>query len=231
MPQIAIGQATIGAFLDLFSSAPASLAAALRGCPRPWQMLPIQDRPLLRLGGDVVVLDERYLVERVTRGLYWLVHDYEATTYGEKARNKWSQSYSEMIEQRVEDQVREMAPQLLGSQSAFFTEEDLQAAFPGVKNIDAGADFGSEVVLAEVVAGTVNSPPASRPTSPPSARTRTGSSSARHASCTPRPPTCCATPSPRTPPSRPPPSGSCQSWWRAVSSRSTRSPCTTSARR
>ncbi len=155
MPQIAIGQATIGAFLDLFSSAPASLAAALRGCPRPWQMLPIQDRPLLRLGDDVVVLDERYLVERVTRGLYWLVHDYEATTYGEKARNKWSQSYSEMIEQRVEDQVREMAPQLLGSQSAFFTEEDLQAAFPGVKNIDAGADFGSEVVLAEVVAGTV----------------------------------------------------------------------------
>ena len=109
----------------------------------------------MRLGDDVVVLDERYLVERVTRGLYWLVHDYEATTYGEKARNKWSQSYSEMIEHRVEDQVREMAPQLLGGQSAFFTEEDLQAAFPGVRNIDAGVDFGSEVVLAEVVAGTV----------------------------------------------------------------------------
>ena len=155
MPEITISQATIGAFLDLFSSTPASLAAALRGCPKPWQMLPIQDRPLLRLGDDVVVLDERYLVERVTRGLYWLVHDYEATTYGDKARNRWSQSYSEMIERRVEDQVHDMAPQLLGGQSAVFTEEDLEAAFPGVRNIDVGVDFGSEVVLAEVVAGTV----------------------------------------------------------------------------
>ena len=156
MPEITISQATIGAFLDLFSSTPASLAAALRGCPKPWQMLPIQDQPLLRLGDDVVVLDERYLVERVTRGLYWLVHDYEATAYGDKARNKWSQSYSEMIERRVEDQVRDMAPPLLGGQSGVFTEEDLEAAFPGVRNIDVGVDFGSEVILAEVVAGTVN---------------------------------------------------------------------------
>jgi hypothetical protein len=154
-PEITISQATIGAFLDLFSSTPASLAAALRGCPKPWQMLPIQDRPLLRLGDDVVVLDERYLVERVTRGLYWLVRDYEATAYGDKARNKWSQSYSEMIERRVEDQIHDMAPQLLGGQRAVFTEEDLEAAFPGVRNIDVGVDFGSEVILAEVVAGTV----------------------------------------------------------------------------
>lgn len=155
MPNIAISQAMISAFLDLFSSTPASLAAALGGCTKPWQMLPIQDRPLLRLGDDVVVLDERYLVERVTRGLYWLVHDYEATTYGEKARNKWTQAYSEMVERRVEDQVRDMAPHLVGGERAFFTEENLQAAFPGVKNADAGADFGSTVVLAEVVAETV----------------------------------------------------------------------------
>jgi hypothetical protein len=58
---------TIVAFLDLFSSTPSSLAAALRDCPKPWQMLPIQERPLLRLGDDVVVLDERYLAERITR--------------------------------------------------------------------------------------------------------------------------------------------------------------------
>jgi hypothetical protein len=154
-PGITVGTAAIEAFLDLFSSTPASLAAALRDCPKPWQMLPIQDRPLLRLGDDVVVLDERYLVERVTRGLYWLVHDYEKSAYGDKARNRWTQAYSEMIETRVEDQLRQMAPQLIGGQRAFFTEEDLQAAFPGDRNIDAGADFGGDVVLAEVVAGTV----------------------------------------------------------------------------
>jgi hypothetical protein len=156
MPGITISQATIEAFLGLFSSTPASLAAALRDCPKPWQMLPIQHRPLLRLGDDVVVLDERYLVERVTRGLYWLVHDHEKSAHGDKARNRWTQAYSEMIETRVEDQLRRMAPELIGSgQRAFFTEEDLQAAFPGDRNIDAGADFGGDVVLAEVVAGTV----------------------------------------------------------------------------
>ena len=48
-----------------------------------------------------------------------------------------------------------MAPQLIGGQHAFFTEEELQAAFPGDRAIDAGADFGGDVVLAEVVAGTV----------------------------------------------------------------------------
>jgi hypothetical protein len=67
MPGITIGSVTIVAFLDLFSSTPSSLAAALRDCPKPWQMLPIQERPLLRLGDDVVVLDERYLAERITR--------------------------------------------------------------------------------------------------------------------------------------------------------------------
>jgi len=154
MPGITVSAATIEAFLDLFSSTPSDLAAALNGCPQPWQMLPIQERPLLRLGGDVVVLDERYLAERITRGLYWLVHDHEKAVHGEKARNQWTQSYSEMVETRVEDQVRPLAPLLIGGQRAFFTEEDLQAAFPGM-NVDAGADFGSEVVLAEVVAGTV----------------------------------------------------------------------------
>jgi hypothetical protein len=154
MPGSTVSLATIEAFLDLFSSTPSSLTAALRDCPKPWQMLPIQERPLLRLGNNVVVLDERYLAERITRGLYWLVHDHEKDAYGERARIQWTQVYSEMVENRVEDQIRQLAPRLFGGRRAFFTEDDLRAAFPG-KNIDAGADFGSEVVLTEVVAGTV----------------------------------------------------------------------------
>jgi hypothetical protein len=48
-----------------------------------------------------------------------------------------------------------MAPALCGGGLAFFTEEALQAAFPRTKNCDAGIDFGGDVVLAEVVSGTV----------------------------------------------------------------------------
>jgi len=97
-----------------------------------------------------VVLDERYLVERVTRGLYWLVHDHEKETYGDKARGAWTQVWSEMVETRAEDQLRQMAPSLFGGGRAFFTEEALQAAFPRTKNCDAGIDFGGDLVLAEV---------------------------------------------------------------------------------
>ena len=134
--------------------------------PPPWQRScasapsrgrcgPLQARPLLRLGDDVVVLDERYLIERVTRGLYWLVHDHEKNVHGESARGSWTQVWSEMVETRVEDQLRRMAPSLFGGGRAFFTEEDLQSAFPRTKNCDAGIDFGGDVVLAEVVSGTV----------------------------------------------------------------------------
>lgn len=150
-----IPRADVETFLGLFSCTPASLAQELRECPRPWQMRPLQARPLLRLGDDVVVLDERYLVERVTRGLYWLVHDHEKETYGDKARGAWTQVWSEMVETRAEDQLRQMAPSLFGGGRAFFTEEALQAAFPRTKNCDAGIDFGGDLVLAEVVSGTV----------------------------------------------------------------------------
>lgn len=150
-----IPRADVETFLGLFSCTPASLAQGLRECPRPWQMHPLQARPLLRLGDDVVVLDERYLVERVTRGLYWLVHDHEKENYGDKARGAWTQVWSEMVETRAEDQLRQMAPALFGGGRAFFTEETLQAAFPRTKNCDAGIDFGGDLVLAEVVSGTV----------------------------------------------------------------------------
>ena len=158
MPSVTIGQATIQTFLDLFSSTPAGLAAELSARPKPWQMLPIQNRPLLRLDGDVVVLDERYLVERVTRGLHWLVHDYEKWHHGENARTTWNTAYGEMVELYAEDRLRPMAPPLIGGERAYFSEEDLQAAFPGTRICDAGIDFGGDVVLAEVVSGTVKVP-------------------------------------------------------------------------
>jgi hypothetical protein len=155
---IPIEPETIKRFLDLFSSSADELTADLADCPQPWQMLPIQNRPLLRSGDDLIVLDERYLIERITRGLYWLVHDHEKIAHGELARQQWTQAYAEMTETRAEDQLRAMAPPLVGGGSTYFTEDDLLSAFPGTKNCDAGIDFGGDVLLAEVVSGTATVP-------------------------------------------------------------------------
>jgi hypothetical protein len=75
----------------------------------------------------------------VTRGLYWLVHDHEKTVYGENPRRAWTQVWSEMIETRAGDELRQLAPRLIGGGRAFFTEEHLMAAFPGSKNCDGPA--------------------------------------------------------------------------------------------
>jgi hypothetical protein len=160
---IAIDRSRVEAFLSRFASTPQELGAALRRCPGAWQMMPLQDRPLLRLGGDVVVLDEHYLLERVTRGLYWLVHDHERDHHGDRARHLWTQAYAEMVEARVEDQLRALAPRVLGTgKPTFFTEEDLQKAFSTRKQtasgVDAGIDFGGTTVLAEVVSASVSVP-------------------------------------------------------------------------
>ena len=157
-PDMTISREEVETFLGLFSTTPDDLRDALRECPLPWQMQPVQARPLLRLGDDVVVLDERYLAERVTRGLYWLVHDHEKKNHGENPRRAWTQAWGEMIETRAEDELRQLAPQLIGGGRAFFTEEHLKAAFPGSKNCAAGIDFGGDVVLAEIVSGTVKVP-------------------------------------------------------------------------
>ncbi len=63
-----------------------------------------------------------------------------------------------MTETRAEDQLRSVAPPLVGGGSTYFTEDDLLSAFPGTKNCDAGIDFGGDVLLAEVVSGTVTVP-------------------------------------------------------------------------
>lgn len=152
----------IDQFLSRFAITLDDLASQLAACPESWQTLPMQDRPLLRVGDDVIVLDTKYLLERVTRGLYWLVHDHERDSHGDEARNRWTQVYGDMIEFRVEDQLRRLAPPLIGQSSTFFTEEDLRAAFhskgKAQKNVDTGIDFGEAVLLAEVVSGQVSVP-------------------------------------------------------------------------
>ena len=154
-----IDRDTVEQFLSRFAVTLDELSNQLKACPQRWQMMPIQDRPILRIGEDIVVLDEQYLIGRVTRGLYWLVHDYERDTHGDGARQRWTQAHGKMIELRVESQLRRLAPPLFGGGSTYFTEEDLQAAFSTGKStgkaVDAGIDFGEATMLAEIVSAQV----------------------------------------------------------------------------
>jgi hypothetical protein len=104
------------------------------------------------------VLDEQYLIERATQGLNWFVHEKERELDGQRGWERWNGAYANMVARRVEDQLRRMTPPLIGGGSAFFTEEDLQAAFPRSKNADAGIDFGDLTLLAEVVTTQVALP-------------------------------------------------------------------------
>ena len=149
---IRIDRDTIETYLDSFASTPDELAAKLDACPGSWQMLPIQERPLLRVGEVLLVLDEQYLIERATQGLYWFVHEHEREP-GRRAR-------LEAVERRLRQHggaagrgpaAPDWPRRLIGRGSTFFTEENLQAAFPRSKNSDAGIDFGDLTLLAEVV--------------------------------------------------------------------------------
>lgn len=152
---IAVSRRIVETYLGSFASTMDELTDKLEARPGAWQMLPIQERPLLRVGEVVFVLDEQYLIERATQGLYWFVHEHERDLDDERGWKRWNGAYASMVERRVEDQLRRMTPLLIGDNSAFFTEEALQAAFPRRKNADAGIDFGELTLLAEVVTGQV----------------------------------------------------------------------------
>ena len=137
-----------------------TLRTKLAAAPDDWQMLPFEQHPVLRFGESVVVLDQGYLLDKVTSGLYWLVLDNEEKVYGKKARelNIWSQTYAEMIEALAEDTVRAMRLRLLpGAGETFYTEEDLAAAYgKGVRLCDAVLYFGRGMALFEVQKGQVS---------------------------------------------------------------------------
>lgn len=149
---------TVEQFLALFSYRPEELARALQASTQPWQMLPLQSRPLLRAADDaVVVLDEPFLLDAITTGLYWRVSDHLRQGDPEAWR-PWAVAYAAMTESLAEELIKALAPPLVGSGGAttFFTEEDIKAAFTEKKgvtprNADAGIDFGDSVALFEIV--------------------------------------------------------------------------------
>jgi hypothetical protein len=81
---IAVSRQTIETYLGSFASGMDELADKLDACTGSWQLLPIQERPLLRVGEVLFVLDEQYLIERATQGLYWFVHEKERELDGQR---------------------------------------------------------------------------------------------------------------------------------------------------
>lgn len=124
-----------------------------------FDFLPIQETPVLRAEAGLLVLDQEYLWERITTGLYWVVHDFERDNHGDAARTRWTQAYAEMVERMTEQQIASMAPPILGSAGGktFYTEENFDAAFGG-KQADAGILLGGEFVLFEIVSAQLSVP-------------------------------------------------------------------------
>ena len=63
---IQIGRNAVETYIASFASTSDELAVRLDACPGSWQVLPIQERPLLRIGEVILVLDEQHLIERAT---------------------------------------------------------------------------------------------------------------------------------------------------------------------
>lgn len=162
-PPPLVASASSGAvdiFLERFAGTLVQLTANAERIRGDWQNLHLQDRPLLRRGDRTIVLDEAFLLERVTTGLFFLILEQEGWRGGEAAQEQWRKAYGKMHELLVEDYLRAFAPPGLGGARTMFDEKDLERAYDpnntGGGRADIVIDFGSTVLLAEAVSGQLS---------------------------------------------------------------------------
>ena len=145
-----ISSGSINRFLDLYSQSIDEFSGKCRNSIGSWQMHPIQDRPLLREGQQVLVLDQQYLLDCFTRGLYWRIHDHARDVYGDDERKKWTQFYAEMHEAMVGSYFRSFALEYVGERTTFFGEEKLKLAFPEGADVNQYLKDLNKMVLGKV---------------------------------------------------------------------------------
>jgi hypothetical protein len=156
LPGVALTRERVEAFLDEVSAPPSWYRKGFEGRSSQYDFLPFQARPILRLGEELLVLDETFLLQKFTlTGLFWTVHDNERDNHSDLDRSRWTQAHGEAVEAMVEERLREMAPSLAGEGrgKSFYTEEELKQAYPGRKAADAVVDYGDRVLVFEVVSG------------------------------------------------------------------------------
>lgn len=153
------------AFLRLTARTTEAMTQALRDTPprSSWDLLAFKTAPVLHypgapgeLGG-LIVIDLDFLLERVTSGLFYIVNDAVKEADGDLARQQWTQAWGSMVEAMVEENLRPHAGRLLGEGKTYFTEADLQAAYPRHKTSDLVLDLGDALVAIEIVSGRQSS--------------------------------------------------------------------------
>lgn len=142
-----------GAFLALIAATPDELASAVQRGRSHWDFLPFQEHPVIRFTEGLLLIDETYLVQRVTQGLYWLVHDY-LRGIDDRLRADWTQAWGDMVEAHAEDELRALAPTILGGGTSFYDEHDIAKAYgEGGGRADVTIDFGTGFGVFEIVSG------------------------------------------------------------------------------
>ena len=148
------------AFLAFVARTPEQMTDRLRSSPprSDWDFMAYVESPVLHYPGTsepggLVVIDLAFLLQKITLGLYWLVHDHLRDHEGDLARQQWTQAWGDMVEAMIEDSLRPHAPLVLGAQSTFYTEDDLETAYPGHKTSDVVIDAGDAIMAIEIGSG------------------------------------------------------------------------------
>lgn len=116
----------------------------------PWGLLPFVERPLVAVNDCLLVMDARLLIDRVTVGLYWLVHDDQKRRGGNRARDRWAQAWGVMVEALALDVLRDAT---LYTTERVVNEGAIQGIYGG-KVCDALVLDGRKVALVEVYSGS-----------------------------------------------------------------------------
>jgi hypothetical protein len=128
-----VDEADLDAFIHYTSSTVDELTAELAPTAGPWAFLPLEKTPILRLPDGLVVVDDTYLLKRVTDGLFLAVADMEGPPTGSGARRAWSRAYSEVVEAALNFQIEGLAPSIPvvggGSMKTYFGEEEIKSAY------------------------------------------------------------------------------------------------------
>lgn len=142
-----------GRFMALVAATPEEFGSSLGKARSQWDFVGFQAHPVLRLEGGLMLIDQEFLIDRVTTGLYWLVHDYMKAR-SERDRKHWTQAWGAMVEALCEDELRPLAPPVLGGGSTFYTEEDIATAYGNDgPRADVTIDFGEAFGVFEIVSG------------------------------------------------------------------------------
>lgn len=157
LPGVRRSNQDIQAFLGAVAATPDELHRRyIATSDGPWNFLPFQSRPVVRLsGGRLVVLDMKMLLDRVTDGLYWDVHDGLRDTEGSEARKAWTRAYGDMVEAFVAARFASLAPPGFDSPS-YYSESELKQAYPRSKVSDGLIDVGGTFIPIEVVSGRLS---------------------------------------------------------------------------